>query len=252
VAYILAFNSITASKGFGWAVRTLAFIALGITLVALPALLRGTSALAKARTARKMFDPAAFRDPSFLIFTGCSCSTFLGYIVPWFYIATYAQDALGIRRSFAIDILLMGLGASFFGRLTTGVVAQHLGSILTWFFCALISGILALGFSILWGFCSGGLVTLPAAVFPRMCPDLKRLGTRTGMSWGISSFASLIGSPIAGAILGQHHEHESRHQIRHDYLGVQLWTACCLLTGSCVIFTLYITTRRKTQSGYFI
>lgn len=258
VAYIIAFDQITASNGFGWGVRTMGFIALGITILAFPMLMWRTDRLAKARTARKLYDLTAFKDPGFLIFTACSFTTFFGYIVPYFYIPTYAQDVLGISSSFALYILVMSIAASFFGRLFIGVVAQHLGAILTWFLVCLVSGIISLSwiavetqaglivFSIFWGFCSGGLVTLPAAVFPRLCPDLKRLGTRTGMSWGISSFASLTGGPIAGALL------KSDGTSSSDFLGPQLWCGCCLLVGACIICVLWLATKRKQKTSWFI
>lgn len=54
------------------------FIALGLCILAFPALLKGTSTLAKARPARKLFDAAAFKDPSFLVFTAASFWTFFG------------------------------------------------------------------------------------------------------------------------------------------------------------------------------
>jgi len=262
VAYIIAFDQITTSSGFGWAVRTMGFIACGICVIAFPCLLYGTSLLAKARPARKLYDLNAFKDLTFNIFTACSFATFLGYIVPYFYIPSFAQDVLGISKSFALYILVMGIAASFLGRLSAGIIAQHLGPLLTWFCCASVSGILSLCwiavstqnglivFSVFWGFCSAGLVTLPAAVFPSLCPDPTRLGTRTGMSWGISSFASLIGSPIAGALLKS--PGSDGKQTRGDFLGPQLWCGCCLLTGACIIAFLYITTYRRQRSSIFL
>jgi predicted MFS family arabinose efflux permease len=262
VAYIFAFDRITTSHGFGLAVRTMGFIALGICLISFPALVRGTSSLAKARTARKLYDMTAFKDPSFLLFTACMMATFLGYIVPYFYIPTFAQDVLGISKTFALYILIMAIAASFFGRLSAGLIAHYLGPTFTWFWCAAVSGTLCLcwipvstqsgliAFGVFWGFCSAGLVTLPAAVFPSLCPDPRRLGTRTGMSWGLSSFSSLIGSPIAGAILKRHSH--GRTPVRSDYLGPQLWAGCCLLTGAGAILILWIVTVRRRKVGIFI
>lgn len=255
VVYIISFDRVTPSAGFGWGVRTMAFVALGISAIAFPCLLAGSSALAKARTRRKLYDAAAFKDPGFLIFTAAMFTTFFGYVVPYFYIATYAQDALGISEHFALYILVISIAASFFGRIFIGAIAHHLGPILTWSCVAAVSGIISLCwiavrtraelivFAVFWGFCSGGLVTLPAAVFPRLCPDLRRLGTRTGMSWGLSSFGSLTGSPIAGALL--------RHggASRHDFLGPQLFTGCCELAGAAIILALWLNTvkRQKTK-----
>jgi predicted MFS family arabinose efflux permease len=238
------------------------FIALGICVISFPALLRGTSSLAKARTARRLYDGAAFKDSSFLLFTACMVLTFLGYIVPYFYIPTFAQDVLDISKSFALYILIIAIAASFFGRLSAGLIAHHLGPIFTWFCCAAVSGILCLcwipvstqsgfiSFSVFWGFCSAGLVTLPAAVFPSLCPDPRRLGTRTGMSWGMSSFSSLIGSPIAGALLKRHGG--GGKPVKSDYLGPQLWAGCCLLSGAGAILILWIVTVKRRKTGIFI
>lgn len=262
VVYIIAFDRITTKSGFGWAVRTMGFIACGICVIAFPALLSGTSSLAKARTARKLYDPAAFRDSSFLVFTACSFFTFLGYIVPYFYIPAFAQDVLGVSKNSALTILVMAIAASFFGRLSAGLVAHRLGPILTWFCCAAVSGFVSLcwiavstqsgliALSIFWGFCSAGLVTLPAAVFPSLCPDPSRLGTRTGMSWGISSFASLIGSPIAGALLKS--QGGTGKRPRSSFLGPQLWAGCCLLVGAGTICLLWVMTVRRRKTGIFV
>ncbi|TID22104.1 MFS general substrate transporter [Venturia nashicola] len=157
------------------AVRTMGFIAMGICIIAFHALLYGTSLLAKARPGRKLYDFSALKDSNFNIFTACSCFTFLGYIVPYFFLPSFCQDVLGISKTFALYILVMGIGASFFGRLAAGVIAHSIGPLLCWFSCALISGILSLcwmavnsqgggiAFSVVWGFFSAGLVTLPAA-----------------------------------------------------------------------------------------
>ncbi|KAF2427857.1 MFS general substrate transporter [Tothia fuscella] len=263
VAYIIAFDRITTSSGFPWAVRVMGFISLGIAIMAIPTLLYGTSSLAKARSARKLWDMTAFKDANFLIFTACSSSTFFGYIVPYFYIASFGQDALNLSRNQALYILIGAISASFFGRLLVGFVAHRLGPLFTWFWCTAISAVVSFSWiavdsrngliviGVFWGFCSGGLVTLPAAVFPTLCPDQRRLGTRVGMSWGISSFASLTGPPIAGALLGKS-SGPAGHQPRSDYLGPQLWAGCCLLVGSLFVFALWLKTVKQRNQGIFV
>ena len=163
VAYIITFDRLTASKGFPWAIRVMGFIALAISLASFPALLSGSSGLKKARKARRLVDKSAFRDPLFIVFTCSSFTCFLGYIVPYFYIPTYAQDHIGVSAEFALYILVIAIAGSFFGRLTSGYVAHYVGIILTWIACAFISGILSLcwigikseksflAFSALWG-----------------------------------------------------------------------------------------------------
>jgi predicted MFS family arabinose efflux permease len=146
------------------------FIALVCALLSFPALLSGSGMLAQPRKARRLFDKTALKDKLFIIFTCSTFSCFLGYIVPYFYIPTYAKERLGMSESMALYTLVMSVAGSFFGRLGSGVLAHYIGSIVTWMLCAFASGILSLSwisieskgtfiaFSILWGKCDGLLI----------------------------------------------------------------------------------------------
>lgn len=161
--YIMMFDRLLKTRGFPWAMRAIGFVALAAALFSIPALLSGSSVLATKRKARALFDKTAYKDRLFLVFTACSFSTFLGYIVPYFYIPTYARDRLGLSQSMGLYTLVMAIAASFFGRLVSGGVAQWLGPIVTWALCAFASGVLSLcwisvdteakfiAFSVLWG-----------------------------------------------------------------------------------------------------
>jgi MFS family permease len=261
VAYIITFDQLTQKRGFPFALRIMGCIALVISLASFPALLSGTSILKVPRKARKLFDPTAWRDPLFLVFTASSFCCFLGYITPYFFIPTYAQDYLGLSQNFALYILVMSIAGSFAGRLLSGYLAHYLGANFTWIICSALAGILSLAWmavdskasfiawSILWGLFSAGLVTLPGSCFPNVCPDLSLLGTRLGMSWGVSSISTLIGAPIAGALLTTRRV-DGREKT--NFLGVQLWSGVCLLVGSCVLTVLHTMTRRRQNKGIFI
>jgi MFS family permease len=163
VVYIIMFDHLLQSSGFPWAIRSIGFVALAAALLSIPALLSGSKVLATRRKARALFDTTAFHDRLFLVFTCCSFSTFLGYIVPYFYIPTYARERLGTSDSLALYMLVMSVAGSFFGRLVSGFLAQYLGAIVTWGLCTFASGILSfcwisiekestfIAFSVLWG-----------------------------------------------------------------------------------------------------
>jgi predicted MFS family arabinose efflux permease len=163
VIYIIMFDRLTRTAGFPWAIRAIGFVALAAALLSIPALLSGSAWLKHKRKRRALFDKSALHDRLFLIFTACSFSTFLGYIVPYFYIPTYARERLGSSESTALYMLVLSIAGSFFGRLVSGVAAHWVGAIVTWGLCAFASGILALcwiiietektfiAFSILWG-----------------------------------------------------------------------------------------------------
>jgi predicted MFS family arabinose efflux permease len=182
VIYIIMFDRLTKSAGFPWvsilhyelhithnltsflqAIRSIGFVALACASLSIPALLSGSAWLKHKRLRRALFDESALHDRLFLIFTCCSFSTFLGYIVPYFYIPTFARERLGSSESTALYMLVLSIAGSFFGRLVSGVAAHWCGAIVTWGVCAFASGVLALcwigieeestfiAFSILWG-----------------------------------------------------------------------------------------------------
>ncbi|KAH5439795.1 hypothetical protein HBI47_045170 [Parastagonospora nodorum] len=255
VIYIIMFDRLTKSAGFPWAMRAIGFVALVAACLSIPALLSGSKMLATKRKARALFDKSALHDRLFLIFTACSFFTFLGYMVPYFYIPTYARERLGSSDSLSLYMLVFAIAGSFFGRLTSGVIAHFAGAIVTWILCVFASGVLALSwisiekestfiaFSILWGFFSAALVTVPSAAFANITPDLSRLGTRLGMSWSVSSIASLIGAPIAGALL-------KKKDGRTDFIGVKVWSAVCLMLGTMWLVVLYVVTVRTQKKGW--
>jgi MFS family permease len=57
-------------------------------------------------------------------------------------------------------------------------------------------------FAVLYGFISGGLVSLPPATIAELSKTPDEYGTRMGMAFTICSFGALVGNPIAGALLG--------------------------------------------------
>ncbi|KAJ4409605.1 hypothetical protein N0V91_002526 [Didymella pomorum] len=258
VVYIMMFDRLLKSSGFPWAMRAIGFVALAAALLSIPALLSGSSVLATKRKARALFDKTAYKDKLFLIFTCCSFTTFLGYIVPYFYIPTYARDRLGLSQSTGLYTLVMAIAASFFGRLVSGGLAQWLGPIVTWGLCAFASAVLSLcwisidqeshfiAFSILWGFFSAALVTLPSAAFANITPDLSRLGTRLGMSWSVSSIATLIGAPIAGSLL------KTNADGHLNFIGVQVWSGVCLMVGTGFLLVLWFVTMKTQNKGWRI
>lgn len=144
VAYILMFNHLLQTASFPWAIRAMGFVALACALFSIPALLSGSSMIKPPSQRRALFDKTALHDRLFLIFTICTFATYLGYMVPYFYIPTYARERLGTSESAALYMLVIAISGSFFGRLGSGLAAHLFGPIVTWVGCATCSGVLAL------------------------------------------------------------------------------------------------------------
>jgi len=222
---------------------------LGTYLIAFPLILfrvRNLGDIATG-TARKLFDASALRDLPFWSYTSSNFLIFTGYMVPFYFMASYGQIELGMERSMANYVLVVAQACSVAGRLIASFAASKVGVMIPWTICAISSGILCLAwigvhtpgsfmaYAALYGAFSGALIPLPPSVFPVVCPDVRVLGARLGMAQGVGSFASLIGSPIAGALtsIGAHGEHR-------NYLGLQLFGGLIMALGGCNLIVLWL------------
>lgn len=250
VIYIAAFQSLLPQLGFAWAVRVLAFIALGIFSLAIPTLIFSSPPKTKPSTTRKLFDTAAFRDPPFLAYATSTLFIFIGYLVPFFYIPSYGQIVLGMSRQLSFWALAISSATSIIGRVGCVLIAQRIGSMPAWIGSGVTSSILCFSwigvsdskagffvFCSLYGFFSAGLGTLPATVFPRICSDPQKYGTWLGMGFTASGVAFLIGAPIAGALasLGA-----SQANAGVNFLPIQIWSGTMMGLGSAVLCILWM------------
>jgi len=245
------FEQLIVKLGFAWTVRIEGFFMLGSYLIAFPLLLWRAHNLGDlaSGTVRKLFDRAALIDLPFWAYTLSNFLLFMGYMVPFIYIGVYGQTQLGMSQSTSLNVIIIAQAASVFGRIISGYTASRLGVMTPWTICAVSSGIFCLAWigvkseasfialMACYGCFSGALIPLPPSVFPIVCPDRSILGARLGMAQGISSIASLVGSPIAGALLGIN---------GNAYLGLQLFSGLVMTLGACgliFLWTLLVTKR---------
>ncbi|KAK5097814.1 hypothetical protein LTR70_002856 [Exophiala xenobiotica] len=256
ILYTVIFNACLPKYGFAWTTRILGFFMLGSYFVAIPLLLLGAknTSLSSGKK-RKLFDKDALRDIPFWSYVGTTFTTFMAYLVPYFYMPSYAQTVLGESQARASYALIASQAASVPGRMLAAVIANYFGVMAAWFGCALISGIVSFAwigansyggfvtFCALYGAFSGPLVPLPPSIFPVVCPDPKVLGTRLGMAQSVSSIANLLGPPLAGAILRATNS-DSTH-----FLGVQLFVGLLMAIGAVQALGLWrlLITRRGAK-----
>ena len=163
----------------------MAFIMVGTFLIAFPLLLWGTSNTGdlSAGTARKLFDKAALKDTAFWFYTWSNffvgvpgpcdrtlhsfLQIFTGYMVPFFYIPSYAQLSLGTSRALALYSVVIAQASSIVGRMIFATLALHIGVMIPWVMCVSVSAILCLswaGIHSTAAFC--GFCALYGAFFP--------------------------------------------------------------------------------------
>lgn len=249
IIYTLTFERLINTMSFGWTVRIMGFIMLASYSIAFPLILWKAPNVGDISPgqARKLFDRTAFRDLPFLSYTTSNFLIFCGYMVPFYYMASYGQLELNMSRSAANYVITYAQAASILGRLAASFAAARVGVMIPWIACALSSGVFCIAwigvktpgafvaYAVLYGAFSGALIPLPPSVFPTVCPDVKVLGARLGMAQGIGSFASLIGSPIAGALITV-----NSHGGERNYLGLQLFGGLVMAAGGCNLVLLWI------------
>jgi MFS family permease len=260
VIYTMVFESLITPLGFGWTVRVIAFLMLGTYSLSFPLLLYGARNLgdiSSAGTKRKLFDKTAFSDGPFWSYSLSNFFIFMGYMIPFFFIPTFAQLELDMPRSWALYTVTFAQASSILGRLVASYTASRIGVMIPWIVCVATSAILNLSwiavrergaliaFSVLYGAFSGALIPLPPSIFPVVCPDPSVLGARLGMAQGLGSVASLIGSPIAGALstVGVQGRDE------RNYLGLQLWGGLVMLVGAGNLMILWWMLVRTGRAG---
>ncbi|TLS27153.1 hypothetical protein PpBr36_04069 [Pyricularia pennisetigena] len=241
VVYPLLFTALLSRIGFGWTNRVLGFISLG-TLGTAVIVMRTR---VKPRQVRSLFDPASFHETPYLLYCAALfCSNF-GFFVPVFYLQQYAlSHGLEHSEGLARNLVAVLNGASILGRLAPSLVVPYIGPINTMIWVAGMAALVTFCwvavndlagnvlFAILYGFSTGGIVSLPAVVLASVTKDLGFLGARMGTSNLINAVGSLCGPPLAGAILksGQ----------GSNWLGLQLFAAFTLTCTALLFYAMRV------------
>lgn len=76
-------------------------------------------------------------------------------------------------------------------------------------------------YALLFGVSSGGFISLAPALIAQVS-DIGQMGSRTGAVYAIQSFATLTGSPVAGALVSA---------MDGRYLGLQLFCGFAVLAS---------------------
>jgi MFS family permease len=237
----IMFSRLVPTIGFPWATRAIAFILLGMSVV--PIAFMRTRVPPAAGRHRAVIDKTAFRDAPYLIFIAGGLFGFLALYVPFFYITLFATSRNVVTESFAPYLVTLLNAGSIVGRIVPNAMADRWGSLNLMIACAFGSAVLVFGwlgihdlggsvvYVLLYGAFSGGVVSLTPSVLVALSPDMGRVGARMGMSFMVSGIAILVGTPIAGAILGGEDDAQ--------WLGTILYSAFGLLVAT----LLYITSR---------
>lgn len=143
------FEQLINKVGFAWTTRIMGFVMLALYTLSLPLLLWRSTNLGDMGkgTKRKLVDTAAFSDLPFWGYAMATTFLFMGYLVPFFYIPTFAVEQLGTSQSVALYCLIASQAASVPGRLIIAAAAHRFGIMIAWSTCGLVSAIVCLAWT---------------------------------------------------------------------------------------------------------
>lgn len=232
IVYPITFRHLEQHIGFGWAVRVMGFIALGTMSFSIAVMKQREMPKVK----RDLLDFSGFKEMPFVLYCAGAFLAFASFYGPVYYIQPYAIETGITDVSFGFYLLPIYNAASVPGRILPNFLGDHIGIMnvlipasfltgmmaLVWISVTTFHGIIA--FACFYGFFSGAFVAILPVAIVVLTPDLRKIGTRMGHAFFISSFGLLIGTPVSGAILSS----------TGKYLGVQLFSGILLIATGCM------------------
>ncbi|ROV87394.1 hypothetical protein VSDG_09669 [Cytospora chrysosperma] len=218
--------------GFDWTMRITAFIFLALLSISCVTVKSRLPPRPKPLVIADYL--AGFKEPAYVLTITASFLFFWGMFIPFNYILLQAQRA-GMNPTLVEYLLPIINAVSIFGRIIPGIIADKVGRYNMTIFITALSAVVTLAvwipashstaaivvFSVLFGFASGGFISLSPALIAQIS-DIRQIGVRTGTAFAVQSFGALTGSPIAGAIVARQNG---------DYLGLQLFCGLSMAAG---------------------
>jgi MFS family permease len=199
-----------SNLGFGWSIRICGFIIIPFLAFSCVTV---TARLPPRDT--DFFLPSAFKVPLFNTLVASEFCLLIGMFSPLVFIPTFAIT-IGVEPTLASYLVAMLNGASIFGRVLPGFLADKFGRLNMLVAAGVSSGILIfvwpkvtgtagiIVFSVFFGFCSGAIIS-GGSVALSLCPeDPKDTGTYLGQGMAFASLAALVGPPVTGALLDKY------------------------------------------------
>jgi MFS family permease len=231
IVFPILLRELIPRAGFAWAARTTGFMSLATQLLAI-AILRTRLPPRKGGPLLQL-EFKALLEPAFaFLFLGFFFG-FLGFFVFYSYVEVWADatklDSHGLEVFYILPTVN---AASVFGRILPGYLSDALGPLNVQSPSMMIFGILVLCWlpthsigplmtiAVLYGFLSSTLIALGPVSTASLTPELNKFSGRIAMNLMAVAFGSLIGSPVAGAII------ESQHG---SYDGARIWAGVILI-----------------------
>ncbi|GAM87278.1 hypothetical protein ANO11243_053000 [Dothideomycetidae sp. 11243] len=212
IVYPYLFKKLLPSVGFGWACRSMGFLALGLLAISVVLV----KPLRLPNPPKKIFDRSLFKNVFYTSFILGAFFQFVGIMIPYFDAATFWWAKFDHDIDSAFYTLLIVNAGNFFGRIgltaiTDYAIAYQVGAeglivlsslacvILGFCWISISSHASYYAFLVLWGFFSGGAASLPAIMMRSIVTRRDVFATSLGIIYGAAGVGVLIGAPIANS-----------------------------------------------------
>ncbi|KAJ6186837.1 hypothetical protein N7519_001745 [Penicillium mononematosum] len=190
---------------------------------------------------------ALWRKPSLQLLCLAMFIIYFGMFAPFFYTTSYAVER-GFSTSLAFYTVSIVNGASFFGRVLPGIVADKYGKFNCCIVAAITSGIIAMCWTkvtsvaglVIWsaayGFASGGILSLQQACAAQVATP-NTLGLAMGTVSGSTALSAMANVPISGALVE-----------RYGYLSLSMFSGASLLLGGVLLIAARLSQNRQLRA----
>ncbi|KAF5694983.1 major facilitator superfamily transporter [Fusarium globosum] len=231
-------------NGYPWALRTAAFLILGLQVIACLTVRPRQKPVPKKLPAGRLAAP--FTEPAFaLLLVGIFILTY-GMYIPIDYLPLSGLQEAHMSVDMSQYLVAIMNAASLFGRLGAGYGADIIGRWNMFIIACGVTGVsnlavwipatkssITIGYAIMFGFASGAFVSLVGAL-PVSVSPIPELGYRMGIVFLVISIPALTMAPIGGAIL----QHASNGWVSLKvFAGVMCLVGSAIILGSRMLYT---------------
>ncbi|CAG8180195.1 unnamed protein product [Penicillium olsonii] len=188
-----------------------------------------------------------YRQPALQLLCLAMFIIYFGMFAPFFFTTSYAVE-MGFSTTLAFYTVSIVNGASFFGRILPGIVADRYGKFNCCILATISAGIIALCWTkvtsvaglVLWsaayGFASGGILSLQQACAAQVATP-STLGLAIGSVSGSVALSAMANVPISGALVE-----------KYGYLSLSIFSGVSLLVGGVLLIAARLVQSRELRA----
>lgn len=208
VVYPIMLRQLFLRAGYAWAVRASTLLSAACCVIAIV-----TVRKKGRKKCSGWMDVKMFKDACFMLLATGSFFICLGIFTPFFYIVSYAEDRALVSQNTAFYVLSVMNAGGVFGRIVPAILSDKIGrfnllmptSFLAGLSCLIFwmlakTMIAVMGFAAVYGFLSGAFISVITPCVAQIS-DISEIGSRIGALYTLISVPSLVGGPIAGALI---------------------------------------------------